>query len=120
MFGNLEGALFLDVGNVWMQQLETVTVEEVMNTGADREAAEATVWIVDYMADRGKFKFNRFFDQLAVGTGIGLRYNLGFLAIRIDWGVALHLPYNTGRSGYFNASSFSEAQALHFAIGYPF
>ena len=120
LFGNLEGALFLDVGNVWMQQLETVTVEEVMNTGADREAAEATVWIVDYMADRGKFKFNRFFDQLAVGTGIGLRYNLGFLAIRIDWGVALHLPYNTGRSGYFNASSFSEAQALHFAIGYPF
>ena len=37
-----------------------------------------------------------------LGTGVGLRYDLGFLVIRIDWGLALHAPYDTGRSGYFN------------------
>jgi len=40
--------------------------------------------------------------------------------IRLDWGIALHTPYDTGKSGYFNINSFKDAQALHFAIGYPF
>jgi hypothetical protein len=60
------------------------------------------------------------FEQTALGTGIGLRYDLGFLVIRIDWGIAIHCPYDMGKSGYFNVSSFKEAQTLHFAIGYPF
>jgi hypothetical protein len=55
-----------------------------------------------------------------VGTGFGLRYDLGFLVVRLDWGLALHLPYETSRSGYFNIDRFSDAQAFHFAIGYPF
>ena len=78
---------------------------------------------MDYMNqvfDAAKFYPSRFFDQLAVGTGFGLRYNLGFLVVRIDWGIALHLPYYTSRSGYFNIDSFKDAHTLHFAIGYPF
>ena len=67
-----------------------------------------------------EFKPSEFFNDLAVGTGIGLRYNLGFLVIRLDWGIALHLPYNTGKSGYFNVPRFKGANTLHFAIGYPF
>ena len=65
-------------------------------------------------------RLSKVFDQLAVNTGVGLRYDLGFLVVRVDWGLALHLPYDTGRSGYFNIRHFGDAQALHFAIGYPF
>ena len=59
-------------------------------------------------------------DQLATGTGLGLRYDLEFLIIRIDWGFGLHVPYKTSRSGYFNIERFSDMHSLHFAIGYPF
>ena len=58
--------------------------------------------------------------EMALGTGIGLRYDLDFLIIRLDWGLGLHVPYDTDRSGYFNARTFKSDQTLHFAIGYPF
>jgi hypothetical protein len=67
-----------------------------------------------------KPSFSTLFDQIAVGTGFGLRYDLGFLVVRIDWGLAIHAPYDTGKSGYFNINRFRDAHTLHFAIGYPF
>ena len=45
---------------------------------------------------------------------------MDFLVIRIDWGLALHAPYDTGKKGYFNINRFKDAHTLHFAIGYPF
>lgn len=108
LFGNLYGAVFLDAGNVW--NLST-------NVGDDDE--EVNEFYREFYAD-SRFEFDKFFDQLAVGTGIGLRYNLDFLVLRLDWGIGLHLPYATDKSGYFNARSFSRDQTLHFAIGYPF
>ena len=66
------------------------------------------------------FKASEFFNDIALGTGIGLRYNLGFLVVRFDWGLALHSPYDTGKSGYFNIRRFKDSHTLHFAIGYPF
>jgi len=60
------------------------------------------------------------FNEIALGTGIGLRYDLDFLIIRLDWGLGLHVPYDTDKSGYFNAYTFKRHQTLHFAIGYPF
>ena len=96
LFGSLYGALFLDAGNVW----ET-------NTGYG-DAMESL------------FKFPRFLKQMAVGTGVGLRYDLDMFVIRIDWGVGLHLPYDTTRSGFYNIDSFKNAQSLHFAVGFPF
>jgi hypothetical protein len=68
-----------------------------------------------------KLQMAKLADQLALGTGVGLRYDLGFLVVRIDWGLALHVPYTTSRSRYlFNWDHFRDAHALHFAIGYPF
>ena len=58
--------------------------------------------------------------QIALGTGVGVRYDLGFLVFRLDWGIALHEPYDTGKSGYYNVRNFMDGTALHFAIGYPF
>ena len=119
LFGNLEAALFLDAGNVWLNKMDSYTDEDFSDTVGAEDAKEY-VDFINAFAEAAKFRPSRFFDQMAVGTGVGLRYNLGFLVVRIDWGLALHLPYNTGRSGYFNIGNFNDSQALHFAIGYPF
>ena len=113
LFGNLEGAFFLDAGNVWFLRYANL-LDETDYTS--QEAYEEDKEIYEQMG----FDASKFFNDIAVGTGIGLRYNLGFLVIRLDWGVALHVPYDTGKSGYFNISRFKDAHTLHFAIGYPF
>ena len=115
--GNLGGALFIDMGNVW--NWEDIQFDESNIDGPDYDpqlANDINRWL------RGtKLQMAKLIDQLAIGTGTGLRYDLGFLVIRIDWGLALHVPYATSRSRYlFNWDHFRDAQALHFAIGYPF
>ena len=67
-----------------------------------------------------KFKADSVFKQLATGTGVGIRYDLEFFVIRLDLGIALHVPYETGKSGYYNIPKFKDGLGLHFAIGYPF
>lgn len=95
LFGKMYGAIFIDAGNVWAMK------EDDNRPGA-------------------KFKFGNMFKELAVGTGIGLRYDLSFFIIRLDWGIGLHVPYETGRSGFYNIGHFNDAQTLHLAIGLPF
>jgi hypothetical protein len=68
----------------------------------------------------GKFDVDKFFRQLAVGTGVGVRYDMGMFVIRVDWGIGLHVPYDTGKNGFYNIRRFKDAQSLHFAVGYPF
>ena len=115
LFGSLNGAVFLDAGNVWNRKdFDFSTTEDIS------EEAQEQIDILTRLYENSSFKLNRLFDQMALGTGIGLRYDLGFLVIRLDWGIALHCPYDTGKSGYFNVNSFKDAQTLHFAIGYPF
>ena len=67
-----------------------------------------------------QFTFNHFFDSIALGTGAGIRYDLDFLVLRLDLGIALHVPYDTGKKGYYNIPRFKDGMGLHFAIGYPF
>ncbi len=95
LFGSLYGALFFDAGNIWL-----------MEKDENRPDAE--------------FRFGTFWKQLATGTGLGLRYDLDFFVLRLDLGVALHVPYDTSKSGYYNIPKFSDGLGLHFAIGYPF
>lgn len=118
LFGNLHGAAFLDVGNVWnMNDFLKPNKEDIDMTDEDDLRA---YFLLCEWSDQMKFKPSHFFNDLAVGTGFGLRYDLGFLVIRLDWGVALHSPYDTGKSGYFNIKKFKDAHTLNFAIGYPF
>ena len=92
MFDNLYGAVFLDAGNVWSLKDN------------------------DYRPE-SKFELKNMLSQMAMGTGVGLRYDLDFFVIRVDWGIGLHLPY---KSGFYNVPSFKKSQTLHLAIGYPF
>jgi len=117
LFGNLHGAVFLDAGNVWNLKGSGITDDDIK--GMEPEDA-LTMMIIKEWGDQSKFEARHFLNDLALGTGIGLRYDLGFLVVRVDWGYALHCPQDTGKSGYFNAPRFKHAQTLNFAIGYPF
>lgn len=120
LFGNLHGALFLDAGNVWRWKDQTFDLVQMEETDPNPEMTAYMIQMLNaWFKDTG-FKLSNLPRQMALGTGVGLRYDLGFLVIRVDWGLALHTPYDTGRSGYFNWGSFRDSQALHFAVGYPF
>ena len=90
-----QGALFIDAGNVWLMR-------------------------DDGYHDGGKLGDDGFFKTIALGTGFGLRYDLDFLILRLDLGVGIHAPYDTGKSSYYNIRKFKDSLGLHFAVGYPF
>jgi hypothetical protein len=93
--GPLNGALFIDSGNVWLLK------DDPQRPG-------------------GKLQASSFLRDLAVGTGCGLRFDLSMLVIRGDLGIGIHAPYYTGYGGYYNMESFRKSLAFHLAIGYPF
>lgn len=99
ILGSLDGALFLDAGNVWLvrrdSNREGGSLSEIKN-------------------------LRSFVDNIALGTGLGVRYDLQFLVIRLDVGIGLHLPYDTGKPSYYNIPKFGDAIGVHLAIGYPF
>lgn len=96
MAGDLHGAVFFDSGGVWL-----------IRDDDDRPG--------------GKLKPSRFFNDLATAFGAGVRYDLDFLVIRVDAGFAMHVPYNTDKSGYFNVNPFSKGNwSWHLSVGYPF
>lgn len=112
LFGSLYGALFVDIGNVWCFDDPPIKF-------SDQESYDV---IYQYMGDqKGRnFEMKHFLNDLAVGVGVGIRYDLDFFVLRLDWGFALHTPYSNLKSGYFNIPSFGKGQCLNFAIGYPF
>ena len=95
IFGPLHGALFLDSGNVWLLK------DDPLRPG-------------------GQLKASTFIKDLALGTGVGLRFDISMLVLRADLGIGIHAPYDTGKSGYYNMTSFKKSLAFHLAIGYPF
>lgn len=99
LFGSLYGALFIDAGNTWIEHNQP----DDPGNGTHR-----------------RLHLKNLLNDIAVDAGIGIRYDLDFFVLRLDWGFIVHAPYDTGRSGYFNAPRFSKAQCLNFAIGYPF
>lgn len=90
----LHGAAFLDAGNVWLLKN-------------------------DPMRPGGLLTGKTFLRDIALGTGVGLRVDIGVMVLRGDLGYGLHAPYWTGTTGYFNIR-FNKAFAFHLAIGYPF
>ncbi len=95
IFGPVHGALFVDAGNVWLLKS-------------------------DDMRPGGTLRGKTFLRDLALGTGVGLRLDIGMLVVRGDLGIGIHAPYNTGHGGYYNMKSFGNSLAFHLAIGYPF
>ncbi len=95
LMGPLHGALFVDAGNVWLLK------DDPMRPG-------------------GTLQAKTFLRDIALGTGLGLRFDISMLVIRADLGIGIHAPYNTGHGGYYNMPNFGKSLAFHLAIGYPF
>jgi outer membrane protein assembly factor BamA len=98
LFWVLEGALFIDAGNIW-----------AIKDDKDRPGAQ--------------FRFNTFYNDIAVGTGFGMRFDFKFVLLRTDLGLRLRdpgFPANTNwifsRPGALNIQNM----AIVLAIGYPF
>ena len=117
LFGSLYGAVFFDAGNVWSSEDWMIHDEDIYGDEEDLQEI-ASAW--NAIFSNTKIRLKNFFKQMATGTGVGLRYDLDFLVLRLDWGFGLHLPYDTGHSGYFNIRKFKDMHTLHIAIGYPF
>lgn len=110
----INGAVFVDAGNVWDQTdpHEYMSEEDIQ---AMLKAFNLTRQYHSY------FNLKTFLNQIALGTGAGLRLDYESIVIRLDLGVAIHAPYDTGRQGYYNISDFGkDGLRLNFGIGYPF
>jgi len=102
LVGFIDWAAFVDAGNVWS------FYENPEFPGAD-------------------FKFNRFYKEIAVGMGLGVRLNFSFLVIRFDYGIKMYDPARPEGERWIgdNISITNlrgdQGQALwNIAIGYPF
>lgn len=112
----MQGAVFVDAGNIWMLEKD-----------AKRPGAE--------------FDLNRFYREIAVGAGMGLRFDFTFLLLRFDLGFKIYnpalpkeirfigdqlsadLPSIEEKYGITNLSKLNTLNylsVLNLAIGYPF
>ncbi len=98
----LKGAVFVDAGNIWLLK------ENEFTPG-------------------GKFEWDNFYNQLAVGTGLGLRIDASFFVLRFDLGIPLRKPFLPQNDRWvFNNIDFGSSDwrrnnlILNIAIGYPY
>ena len=97
LFWKIDGAFFVDAGNVWTLR--------------------------DYPEQPGgQFRFDKFWRQIAVAYGLGLRLNFGYFILRLDGGMkAVNPAYESGRLRYpLINPRFGRDFQLHFAVGLPF
>jgi len=100
MIENFEGAFFVDMGNIWSLR-------------DNRPGTE--------------FKLNNFYKEIAVGTGMGIRYDFSYVILRVDLGIKLYDPSFVDSSltnvrGWipFNSLLKKDNYNIAFGIGYPF
>ena len=94
IFGGFKGAFFADVGNIWNFK------DDVLDPA---------------------FQFNGLQDlkELAVASGLGLRYDFGFFVIRFDTGFKTHNPARAANDRWFKEYNFANA-VYNIGINYPF
>ena len=93
----LDGAVFLDAGNVW--------------TLKHKDTPEN---------DPAIFRWNNLAESIAANWGVGVRLNFGFLLLRVDMGMKIHDPARVDK--WVNPGQWLKRDnfALHFGVGYPF
>lgn len=101
IYGLVKGALFIDAGNIWL-----------LNENSDKPGA--------------KFS-KKFWSEMAVGTGVGLRFDFSFLVLRTDFAFPIRKPYLPDgerwvldQINFGNSSWRKENLVFNLAIGYPF
>lgn len=101
LFSVVKGAVFVDAGNIWLMQ-----------KNPEKPGAQFS---------------KKFIEQIAVGTGVGLRFDFSFLLLRTDFSFPLRKPYlEEGQRWVFDQINFGsgswrkENLVFNLAIGYPF
>ncbi len=97
MFWVLEGALFIDAGNVW-------------NLNSDK-------------LEGGLFRMDEFYKEFAIGSGIGTRFDFSFLIFRLDFGVKLRDPALPDGERWILGNrnlTWQDDVIINIGIGYPF
>lgn len=88
-----EGAIFTDAGNIWSLK------EEGLGDG---------------------FKLNKFWKQLGIGSGFGIRIDVAYIKLRLDLAYKIYDP-NQPEGNRWRFKNFNPIKpTLNFAIGYPF
>lgn len=99
LIGYLEGALFVDAGNIWSLRPNPAK-------------------------PGGEFQFSDFASEIAVGGGVGARLNFDFFLVRFDLGMRMKDPgLPVGQRWYFERAdkdSVGRLLNLNLGIGYPF
>ena len=90
-----EGAAFIDAGNIWLRQKDE-----------QRPLAE--------------FETNRFYKEIALGIGAGLRLNFDFFIIRLDLAYKMRDPSFPSNDRWVIQYQKLRQGNLNFGIGYPF
>lgn len=97
LFWKFNGAFFIDAGNIWTLR--------------------------DYKEqDGGQFKFSEFYKQMAVAYGLGIRMNLDYFIMRLDFGMKAINPAYDSKKEHFPIiyPNMGRDLAVHFAVGLPF
>ena len=95
LFWVLEGALFVDAGNIW-------TIKDYPNQPG------------------GQFKFDKFYKQIAAAYGLGLRMDFTYFLLRLDLGFKAYNPAMNQERWPIIHPRWGRDANFHFAVGYPF
>ena len=95
LFWLIESAVFLDAGNIW-------TIMEYPDQPG------------------GVFSWNKFFEQIALSYGLGLRMNFTYFLVRLDMGMKAHNPASGQEHWPLLKPNFKRDAEFHFSVGYPF
>ncbi len=95
LFSIVRWALFADAGNVWTRSTDSTRPGSVFT--------------------------NNFLNDVAVGVGTGLRFDLSILVLRVDLAAPVRYPWrNNGSKWNFHSVTDISNWVLNLAIGYPF
>lgn len=95
IFGSYNAAIFADAGNIWL-----------LKPNADKPG--------------GEFNPLKFWNEFAVGAGLGFRWDFDYFILRLDWAIPIKDPkYPEGQRLMFDKQPIKQS-ILNFGIGYPF
>jgi outer membrane protein assembly factor BamA len=117
LFGFVNGAVFVDAGNVWSFRETPAPTITPTNDPITADWTGST-----------KFKPGEFYKQFGVGTGFGLRFDFAFLILRLDAGIKAYDPgraegdrFVLNRFRFFKPFGAEHEPVIYnVGIGYPF
>ena len=94
LIGKLDSAIFTDFGNIWNIFDDTTDTKRSFNGIGD-------------------------LDEIAIGSGFGMRYNLGYFVIRLDMGLKTYNPALEKSERWFTDFNLKKA-VFNIGLNYPF